>query len=112
MLVILGLLLLFPMRMALAARKQVLHGHVPAAVDHLAPIGQLDQTKRLKLAIALPPRHPEELTRLLHDLYDPKSPRYRHFLESQRTSHAGAVLVPARRTMRHWPPLPKRTAST
>jgi len=34
----------------------------------------------MNLALALPPRHQDALTQLLHDLYDPASPRYRQYL--------------------------------
>jgi len=44
-----------------AAERQVLHGHVPAAVArfNLQPTGQLPATNRLALAIGLPLRNPE-----------------------------------------------------
>jgi hypothetical protein len=59
---------------------QVLHGHVPAAVVRLAPMGRLEATQHLRLAVALPLRNQAALTELLRQLYDPTSPRYRQFL--------------------------------
>jgi uncharacterized repeat protein (TIGR03803 family) len=47
-------------------------------------MGRLDAGKRLDLAIALPLRNPDQLNALLHDLYDPASPGFRHFLSSQK----------------------------
>jgi hypothetical protein len=63
--------------------RQVLPGHVPAAVTGLTPVGDLPDTNCLNLAIGLPLRHQDALKRLLHDLYDPASPRYRRFLKPQ-----------------------------
>ena len=67
------LLLLFAMH-AQAAERQVLRGHVPAAVAHLQPMGKFAGTNRLNLAIGLPLRNQEALTSLLHQIYDPASP--------------------------------------
>jgi subtilase family serine protease len=61
--------------------RQTLPGHVPAVVARLKPVGDLPETNRLKLALSLPLRHQEALDRLLRDLCDPASPRYRHFLK-------------------------------
>jgi subtilase family serine protease len=61
--------------------RQVLPGHVPAVVARLKPVGDLPETNRLNLAIGLPLRHQDALNRFLRDLYDPASPRYRHFLK-------------------------------
>jgi uncharacterized repeat protein (TIGR01451 family) len=63
-----------------AAGSQVLHGHVPAAVARLQPIGHLNGTNHLKLAIGLPLRDPQGLSRLLQQIYDPTSPNYHHYL--------------------------------
>jgi hypothetical protein len=61
--------------------RQVLPGHVPAVVARLNPVGDLPETNRLILGLGLPLRHPDALDTLLHDLYDPARPRYRHFLK-------------------------------
>ncbi len=66
---------------ARAAGRQTLPGHVPAVVASLKPVGDLPETNRLKLAIALPLRHQDALDSLLRDLSDPASPRYRRFLK-------------------------------
>ena len=77
----LGSALLFLMTVAgFAAERQMMHGHVPPAVGGLAPVGRLDGTRRMNLAFALPARNQPALTQLLHDLYDPASPRFRQFL--------------------------------
>jgi len=65
---------------ARAAERQLLHGHVPAVVQKLAPTGRVPADKRMHLAIALPLRNQAALTELLRELYDPTSPRYRHYL--------------------------------
>jgi hypothetical protein len=61
----------------------LLPGHVPAAVTRLKALGDLPETNRLHLTLSLPLRQPEALQRMLHDLYDPASARYRHFLKPQ-----------------------------
>ncbi|HEY2341805.1 MAG TPA: protease pro-enzyme activation domain-containing protein, partial [Chthoniobacteraceae bacterium] len=61
-------------------RSQALQGHVPAATARLAPVGLLDRTKRLRLAIGLPPRNQAGLQQFLKDLYDPKSLNFRKYL--------------------------------
>jgi subtilase family serine protease len=55
---------------------------VPVAVaDGKAPVaGAADPQQPLRLAIHLPLRNQDELTRLLHDLYDPKSPNFHKYL--------------------------------
>lgn len=57
-----------------------MHGHVPEIVKRLAPLSALPATTTLKLTIGLPLRNQDALTNLLHDLYDPSSPRYRQYL--------------------------------
>jgi uncharacterized repeat protein (TIGR03803 family) len=63
-----------------AAGSQVLHSRVPAAVAKLAPLGRLPGTQHLHLSISLPLRNQQALTDLLHQLSDPTSPNYRHYL--------------------------------
>jgi hypothetical protein len=65
-----------------AIDRQVLRGHVPSAVAkmNLQPIGPLTATNRLRLAIGLPLRNTNTLSKLLKDMYDPASPRFRHYL--------------------------------
>ena len=69
-----------------AAAQQVLHSHVPEAVArlNLQPTGRLAGTNRLNLAIALPLRNRETLTNLLHQLYDPASSNYHHYLTPEQ----------------------------
>jgi subtilase family serine protease len=56
--------------------------HVPAAVArHIAQrVGAPDPATSLTLAIALPMHDQAGLTALLHDIYNPASPNYRHYL--------------------------------
>ena len=54
--------------------RQSLHGHVPAAVAHLAPVGRLESARVLTLAIGLPVRDQAGLTALLQRIYDPAGP--------------------------------------
>ena len=73
-------LVLLPGTPVRAAGSQVLRGHVPAAAARLQPIGHLDGTNHLKLAIGLPLRDQAGLSMLLQQIYDPTSPNYHHYL--------------------------------
>jgi subtilase family serine protease len=68
--------------------RQVLRGHVPAAVAPLQPVGRLPGTNRLQLAIGLPLRNREGLTNLLRQLYDPASAGFRHYLTPEQFTEA------------------------
>lgn len=61
---------------------QWLAHHVPDNISRqaLKPFGQLPAATRIHLTIGLPWRHREALTNLIHDLYDPASPNYHHYL--------------------------------
>ena len=80
-----GMLLAFTSASS-AAERQVLRGHVPAAVTklNLPPAGRLPATNRLNLAIGLPLRNTNALTKLLQDMYDPASPQFRHYLTPEQ----------------------------
>jgi len=65
---------------ARAAERQLLAGSWPAVVSELSPVGQPTNGTRLNLAIGLPVRNPAALTALLHDIYDPASTNYHHYL--------------------------------
>src|SRR5215831_16120941 len=60
--------------------RKSLKGHVPAATARLQAIQNLSASQSLDLAIGLPLRNPEALTRLLDDLYNPSSPNFHHYL--------------------------------
>ncbi len=62
------------------AQQQVLKGHVPPMAKRLTPLRRLEGGARLDLAIGLPLRNREQLTNLLHDLYQPGSANFRHYL--------------------------------
>ncbi len=83
--VLLSLLLTFTPP-ASGVERQTLRGHVPEAVARLGlqPLGRLPATNRLNLAIGLPLRNTNALTRLLHDMYDPASPQFRHYLTPEQ----------------------------
>jgi subtilase family serine protease len=69
---------------AWAVEKQVIRGHVLAAKVEAKPLARLPSADHLRLAIGLPLRNPEALTRLLDQLYDPASPQYRHYLTPEQ----------------------------
>ncbi|MEI6196230.1 MAG: protease pro-enzyme activation domain-containing protein, partial [Verrucomicrobiota bacterium] len=60
--------------------RQMLHGHVPAAVGKLSAVGNFPPTNQLHLAIGLPLRNPAALDELLQQIYDPASPKFRQYL--------------------------------
>jgi uncharacterized repeat protein (TIGR03803 family) len=59
---------------------QIVHGQRPPAVAQLKPLARLAPSKRLDLVVGLPLRNRAALASLLHDLYDPASPRYHKYL--------------------------------
>jgi uncharacterized repeat protein (TIGR01451 family) len=59
---------------------RTLHGHVPAIVSQLQPLGQLSVGANLNLAIGLPLRNQDTLTNLLAQIYDPASTNYHKYL--------------------------------
>jgi subtilase family serine protease len=61
---------------------EVLSAHVPAAVSQgvAIQVGAPETTRVMHVAIALPHRNQAELDRLLRDLYDPASPKFRQYL--------------------------------
>ena len=63
-----------------------MHGHVPPAVArlHLQPMSRLPATNRLNLAIGLPLRNQEALSKLLADIYDPASTNYHRYLTPEQ----------------------------
>ena len=67
-----------------AAGLQSLRGYLPTANARSAPLGRLQSTQRLNLAIGLPLRNQVELTTFLRDLNDPTSPNYRRYLTPQQ----------------------------
>ena len=54
----------------------------PSLPAGAARVGALDAAQTLAFAVVLPPSHPAELDALMHDLYDPASPQYEHWLAS------------------------------
>lgn len=66
------------------AQRRALHGHVPAVVKQSQTLGRLPVERQLRLCIGLQMRNQAELDALLHDLYDPASPRYHHFLTPEQ----------------------------
>ncbi len=74
-LLVLGL----PLAGIAAPRQKLSGGHVPAAIERMAPAGSLPGSQRLNLAIGLPLRNEQELDALLQQIYDPTSPSYHRF---------------------------------
>lgn len=62
------------------AARQVLPGHVPAAVAASQPAGRMPAGTKIQLAMGLPLRNQQQLEALLQRITDPASPEYRHYL--------------------------------
>ncbi len=62
--------------------SQPLPHHMPEAISqlNLKSSGRLPASTQINLVIGLPWRNPAGLTNLLHDLYDPHSPQFHHYL--------------------------------
>jgi subtilase family serine protease len=62
--------------------QSVMTHHVRDAVRNgeARPVGRLPQSQVLQINLVLPLRDPQGLKSFLSDLYNPKSPNYRHFL--------------------------------
>ena len=73
------LLLAWPVR---GEQRKTLPGHLPSPVLRMKAVRRLAPEASLSLALGLPLRNREALTNLLEQLYDPASPRYRHYLSS------------------------------
>ncbi len=69
---------------ASGAPLRVLPGHVPGGISRLQPIGRLDSSQRLNLAIGLPLRNQAQLTNFLEQLYDRSSPNWHRFLTAEQ----------------------------
>ena len=67
-----------------ASGKQQLHGHLRKEFASALLVDDVPVTQQLRLSIGLPLRNKEELDNLLKDIYDPKSPQYRHFLTPEQ----------------------------
>ncbi len=63
-----------------ASGRQVLSGHIPAAVAQMRPLGRVAATNRLNLAIGLPLRDQDDLKNLIAEISNPSSPNFRHYL--------------------------------
>ena len=76
--------LLFSFAANAQTTRQNLPGHIPKIVSHLAPIGRLQPSRRLNLAVGLPLRNQTELDNFLTEVSDPTSLNYRHYLTPQQ----------------------------
>jgi subtilase family serine protease len=67
--------------------------HLPSAVANgrVVMTGAVSPQQRLKLAIHLPLRNQAELTQLLHDLYDPRSPSFHKYVSVSAFTERFAV---------------------
>jgi hypothetical protein len=76
----------FSISSSAAAQQALMTRHTrPAVVSGKAPyVSPLPATQQMKLAIMLPLRNQAGLTSLIHDIYDPQSPRYRQYLSVQQ----------------------------
>jgi uncharacterized repeat protein (TIGR01451 family) len=71
-----------------ALERQYVAGHMPKAAATLQSVGSLPASKEMRLAIALPLRNQDALSKLLAELYDPNSPRYKQYLTPEQFTDA------------------------
>src|SRR6202021_1208262 len=78
---------------AAAGGHAMLAPHLPGGVAkrQAAMTGAVSPQQSLNLAIHLPVRNQAELTQLLHDLYDPKSPSFHKYLNVSEFTKRFAV---------------------
>jgi xanthomonalisin len=86
------------------AGHAMLAPHLPNAVANgkAAMMGAVSPKQRLNLAIHLPLRNQAELTQLLHDLSDPKSPHFHKYLSVSEFTQRFAVTARDYDTVRAW----------
>jgi len=76
-----------------AVETEAVPGHVPAALARLQPLGRLEASTELHLAVGLPLRNRLALDALLAQLCNPASPNYRHYLTAEQfTERFGPTL--------------------
>jgi subtilase family serine protease len=63
-----------------ANERQSIGGVVPKVVPTLQPVGRLEGSQRLKLAIGVAPRDEQGLDTFIQEVYDPASPNYHSYL--------------------------------
>ncbi len=71
-----------------ATQEQVLKGHVPRVAATQPPVGRLDASARLDLALGLPLRNREQLEKLLQQIYQSANPNFRHYLTPEQFTAA------------------------
>jgi subtilase family serine protease len=64
--------------------RQMLRGHVPAAVAGSRALHPLERSAKLSLSIGLSLRNEDQLDTLLAQISDPSSPNYRHYLTPEQ----------------------------
>jgi len=77
---------LLPVLPVAAQESPSLRVHVPPEVAalHLQPVGRLPAATHMHIAINLPLRHNDALTKFLQDVYTPGSPNFRHYLTPEQ----------------------------
>lgn len=79
------LLLAFAGFLAVSARaddqRWVISGHVPEIVSQLQPVGEIDPSQHLHLAIGLASRDEQGLETFLEQIYTPGSTNFHHYLK-------------------------------
>jgi len=85
-----GLAMVLGASTALAAPQAILSSHVPDAVARhtLARIGLPDPARELALSISLPMRNQAQLDDTLHQIYNPASPFFHHYLSVKQFTEA------------------------
>src|SRR4051812_33050438 len=64
--------------------RQNVHVPLPAAARTAQPVSRMAPIEQLTLAIGLPLRNQAALNELLHQIYDPSSPNYHHYISPEQ----------------------------
>src|ERR1035441_1594113 len=69
-----------------ATERRTLRNHIPEAVANgsVTPTGTLAASEQMHLVVSLPLRDPDGLRKLLSEISDPASPKYRQYLSPQQ----------------------------
>ena len=74
----------FAMVVVESAWGQPVFRHLPEAVAASEAVGSVSASQRMSLSVGLPVRNAAELDSLIHDLFDPSSPNFRHYLTPEQ----------------------------
>ena len=87
---------------ATAATGQFITHNTPAYVATAKNLGTEDPSKTIEVSIWLKPHNREQMDALAHELYDPKSPNYRHWLTRSQIAERFAPTAEEAKTVQEF----------